>query len=162
MKTMREFAARLAALENGMQNIMRPAKVTANESGLLRVTDGAGFDPKPMHQMAMSAGGWSMNLPAGAGTPGFVFCPGGDPELAMFMPCSPSGEFPAASTDPNVGRLTNGQTTVSIEGARATLEAGEVRLGGGGGPAVARVGDQVACSCGPGTIVSGSSIVTAT
>jgi len=168
-----QLFARVAELERRQANMVRPAKVVANEGGRVRVSDGAGFDPEPMPQASVSAGTWKIDAPAGAGTAGIVLCPEGEPSLARFIPTDAYDGHPAGSTDPGKMTLTGpGGETIVIEGGRIEIdtpgeavvrapvvlvESADVRLGGSGGKKVARIGDAVA----GGVIVEGSGTVTA-
>ena len=157
---------------------MRPAAVVANEGGLARVSDGAGFDPAPMPQGSMSAGNWRLDAPVDVGTAGYVFAPGGDPASAFFLPISPSSASPAGSVEPGKLAMSGpGGETLTIEGGAITADmpasvtvtspsvvvnSPDVHLGSPGGPRVARIGDTVVCPAGVGKITTGAVNVSAT
>lgn len=155
-----ELIERVAELERRQGNMLRAATVTKNENGMLTVTDEAGFDPEPMPQMAISAGGWKIDAPADVGTQGFVFSPEGDPSQAKFLPTLPSGNHPHASTDVNTLRLKGpNDEVVEITNGVVNFLNVEMNLGGKGGPGVARLGDEVVCPAGVGHISTSSETV---
>lgn len=157
-----ELIERIAELERRLANILRPARVTKTEDGLLTVTDDAGFDPQPMQQMSISSGGWKIDAPANVGAQGWVFSPEGDISQGKFLPTIPSGENPSASTDTGTLRLKGpAGEIVEISGGVVNFKNVSMNLGGMGGKGVARLGDEVTCPAGKGTITSSSNSINA-
>ncbi|MEL6503485.1 MAG: hypothetical protein AAFQ10_03420 [Pseudomonadota bacterium] len=156
-----ELVERIAELERRQANFMRPVTVTKNnEDGTVTVSDGKGFDPKPVRQMSVTAGDWHLDAPAAEGTQGFLLCPEGDPSQGEFLPCMASDDKPRTSADPQVLKLRGPEgIELTITGGVMTF-TGKMELGGAGGPLVARKGDKVICPAGEGVIVEGSSQVT--
>lgn len=155
-----ELIERVAELERRQGNMLRAATVTKNENGMLTVTDGAGFDPEPMKQMAISAGVWRIDAPADVGSQGFVFSPEGDPSQARFMPTLDDNAHPHASKKSHTLRLVGpGNEVIEITNGVVNLRNVKVNLGNMGGPGVARLGDQVVCPAGIGHISTSSETV---
>ena len=162
-----QLVARIAELERRQANLLRRVRVVENTGdGRVRVTDGAGFDPAPVPQSALSAGNWRIDAPADAGSQGWLLSPDGDPSLAEFIPTMASDAAPSASTEPSRMRLLGpGGEEFIFENGTMLFRNSRMDLGDGGGPAVARIGDlvhvQTGSSAGHWPIVTGSSIVNA-
>ncbi|EFO30935.1 putative baseplate assembly protein V [Roseibium sp. TrichSKD4] len=113
---LRKMNARIVELERVTANVVRRVRVKENRNGKLIVEDDTGFVSGEVPQASMSAGGWKVDAPAGAGAQGILLCAGGDPAQGTFFPGLPSDADPAASTDTGILKL------ISPEGKTLTID----------------------------------------
>lgn len=113
------------------------------------------WDPSQPYVSAILADGYSVpDHPAGS----FII----QQKEGVFIQIKPSGDMEIETQENIKIKAGKAQMTLESGGAinigpdRMTIGAGGDISFSGGGPPVARVGDKVSCSCGIGTIVSGS------
>lgn len=113
------------------------------------------WDPSHPYVSAILADGYSVpDHPAGS----FII----QQKEGVVIKIQPGGDIEIETKENVKIKAGKAQMTLESGGAinigpnRMTIGAGGEISFAGGGPAVARVGDQVRCSCGTGTIISGS------
>lgn len=127
----------------------------------------------PWYPHPESGGQNSSWVPLSVGQVVGVLNPNGDPRQGILVRGGFSGINPPISDDPDAVVFEFGAVKITISGGNAvidapgkvTVNAGEVNLGGEGGPKVARIGDMVSVSAGSSAglwpIVTGSDVVSA-
>lgn len=128
-----EFNARIAALENRMTQMMRPApvhEVNAAEHWVrLKLGDGEnGPLLSPKIPYAQIAGGLKVHAPPTVGQNMMQFSPGGDTRQAIAVPMtwSDANASPSGSAEENV--LTFGSVRIELKGGGLKVTVGGVSV----------------------------------
>lgn len=168
-----ELYRRVGEIERRARNRKRTGKIDELdlERGLARVDFGDGFRSGWIPWKEVAAGGIKTHIPPTLGEQVDVVSENGDLTDAVIDMSSPSNDNPRPH-DGAEAVITHGDVRITIADGQVTVQAPivlvdspDVRLGGSGGPKVARIGDLVNVSAGSSSgmwpIVTGSDAVTA-
>ncbi len=155
--------SRIEELERRVEQSSRDGRVLEvdAEKGLAKVELGSDDEPSSTHWipwMEQSGDHESWDAPT-VGEPVTVNAPAGEMAMARIVRGAPSDREKRPHN--KLGETVNkvGNTRMVQTGDAFELEAAKVDLGAAGGKKVARIGDKVQCSCGPGVIIEGSGTV---
>lgn len=164
---------RIAEVERRARNRKRTGKIDELdlEKGLARVDFGKGYRSGWIPWKEVAAGGIKTHIPPTLGEQVDVVSENGDMSDAVIDMSSPSNDNPRphngaeAVIEHGDVRITIADGQVTVKAPVVLVESPDVRLGGDGGPQVARVGDMVNVAYGSSSglhpIVTGSDRVTA-
>jgi phage baseplate assembly protein V len=155
-----EILHRLTELERRVANTVRPGKVVKVDpaKGLVKLKV-AELETGWLPWMTQ-AGDINAYIPPAVGQQMLLISPSGEPGQGWAAPGGFSNQFTQPHDQGGQMKITHGSVIIFTDGQKihvtadhAVIEAGKVDLGGEGGPAVARIGDQTSDGA---TIVSGS------
>lgn len=134
MQAIAEMAARIAALEARVANMMRPGRVAEVDTSRQRVRlklshdDEGGDYLSPWLPYAQVAGQTRAHIPPSVGQQMLLTSPGGDPSLGVAMPATWHEEIetPSQAEDQNV--ITLGGVTITMTADGLTVAVGGVTV----------------------------------